>query len=317
MSLRARQRGSPADRVRRRVELRALDEALKVPWKILANAANEYTQWQVFALWLRAVLDVCEALSAEVALEIEKRSPFLVSQIESELGNAGRSVGAHVWECVTQWAEANVFAEPTREGWMNAVRYFSSKSLLSIKAWSYWEEVHRQWRIAIPRPLPNYDRWTSSVSSVTQLSNPENEAQRILDSVRRIPEASWQQQFDTFLELTTLCLWIEILLGAERTGAELVAQELKRRYPRFDSSGIRDSKTTISAFTDWVLGQEPPFVGEDPPLLALGYHIKCHPAYYARRNYAAHCRGLWSGGHFDRLPSFAEWRNAADGYSDR
>jgi hypothetical protein len=317
MSPRVGQRGSAAERVRRRVEIRALDEASKVPWRILADAADEYTEWQVFALWLRAVRDVREALPAEVAMEIEKRSPLLLSRIESELGNAGRSVGTRVWECVTQWAEANVFAEPTREGWLNAIRYFSSRSLRSMKAWSYWEDVHKQWRAAMPQPLPDYDRWTISVSAVTRLSNPQSEAQRVLDSVRSIPAPRWQQLLEAFLELTTLCFWIKILLGAERTGAELVAQELKRRYPRFDTSCIKDSADTISTFMDWVIGHEPPFANAKPPLLTLGYCIKCHPAYYARRNYAAHCRGLWSDGHFDRLAAFSEWINSADGYFER
>jgi len=65
MSSTAGERGSPSAQVRQYAEIRALDEAKRVPWRLLANAAHEYTEWQVFALWLRAVLDVCEELPAE------------------------------------------------------------------------------------------------------------------------------------------------------------------------------------------------------------------------------------------------------------
>jgi hypothetical protein len=98
---------------------------------------------------------------------------------------------------------------------------------------------------------------------------------------------------------------------------ELVAHDLKLRYPGFDRSGEKNSKTMMSALTDWVLGHEALFTAEQPPMLALGYHVRYHPAYCARRNYAVHCRSLWRGGHFDRLPSFMEWRTAANLYFEK
>jgi hypothetical protein len=302
----------PRDRLRQQTETRALDEARKVPWRTLANAAEEYTNWQVFALWVRAVLDAGEAVPAEVVIEIEKRSPALLSRIDSDSRVTAHALGARVWEDVTQWTELEVFAEAARGGWLNAIRYFSSKSILYIKAWSYWEEVHRQWRTNRPQLLPDYARWTSSVSAVSRLSNPEGEIQKVLDCVRSIPQPKWQQAFDAFMELTTFCLWIEILLGAGRTGADLILRELTIRYPRFDAFSLKNS--TISAVADWAIEHDKLLAGAQPAMPALSYHLKSHPAYYARRNYAAHCRSLFVSGRFDRLPSFTEWKNAADGY---
>jgi len=106
-----------------------LAEARKVPWRILADAADEYTEWQVFTLWLRAVLDACEALPAEVALEVEKRSPALLTRVVPQFAENVAPHGLRVWEEVTDWSEANVFAEAKREEWLNAIRYFSSQSL--------------------------------------------------------------------------------------------------------------------------------------------------------------------------------------------
>jgi len=81
MSSKARRRSSSIDRVGSQTEKRALNSARKVPWRILAEAADEYTGWQTFALWLRGVLDCCEALPQEIAVQIEKRSPILLTHI--------------------------------------------------------------------------------------------------------------------------------------------------------------------------------------------------------------------------------------------
>lgn len=311
------ERGSPSDRVRQYAEIRALDEAKKVPWRLLANAANGYTEWQVFALWLRAVLDFCEELPTEVANEVETRSPALLSQLESHLATLERPRGNPAWEAVIDWAESTVFVEAKRDRWLNAIRYFSSKTLSSMKAWSYWESIHRQWQDEKTESLPTYQRWATATSAVGQLSNPESDAQKVLDAIRQMPEARWQMLSDAFAELTAVCLWTEIVLGRGQIGAALVARELKVLYPGFDTSAIQSAGVAISAITDWVIARELPFAGSQPPLSALAYHTKNHPAYYARRNYAAHCRAAWKVAHFDHLPSFQEWRDAADEYFEK
>lgn len=165
------QRGSPADRVRRQAETRALDEARTVPWKILADAAGKYTEWQAFALWIRALLDACEGLPVEVALEIERRSPVLAPGTRMP-GNTSLSRGSRAWQDVIDWAESNIFVQAKGEGWLNAVRYFSSKSLLSMKVWSYWEEIDRRWRDEKPEALPSYQQWMNATAAVSRLSSP-------------------------------------------------------------------------------------------------------------------------------------------------
>jgi hypothetical protein len=61
---------------------------------------------------------------------------------------------------------------------------------MSIKAWSYWEDVEREWCDEKPDTLPSYQRWMSATSAVGRLSNPESDAQKVLDSVRLFPEAN-------------------------------------------------------------------------------------------------------------------------------
>lgn len=303
-------------RVRRQIESRALNEAKKVPWRILAEAADEYTDWQIFALWLRAVLDSCDTPPPEIALETQNRSPILLTRIASYLHENASPLGFRIWEEVIYWVEANVFAEAKLGKWLNAVRYFSSSSLLSMKAWSYWEEVDERWRAARPQPVPDYEQWRHSALSVTRLSNPEGDIQMVIDSVRSISAPRWEQLFGAFMDLTTLCLWIEILLGMGSTGEELVVRELARLYPSFDASSIKNSNSPISLLTEWVFTHAAQFADIESLLPALSYHVKYHPAYHARRSFAGCCRELWSNGHLVP-PSFADWTKEADSYFER
>jgi len=47
---RSQRGGSLIIRVQQQTERRALEQARRVPWKRLAEAAEEYTDWQVFTL---------------------------------------------------------------------------------------------------------------------------------------------------------------------------------------------------------------------------------------------------------------------------
>ena len=159
------QRGSKLmDRVRHQTERRALEQAKRVPWKRLAAAADEYTEWQVFSLWLRAVVEAAKCVPAMVVQEMELRAPQLLGRIRSDIEAAvtnGSGAGARIWQDVSQWADVNVFTTAKEEGWLDAVRYFSSMSLRSMQAWSHWEQTDEQWRVATPKQFPTYARWHS------------------------------------------------------------------------------------------------------------------------------------------------------------
>ena len=78
-------RRSLIDRVRQQTERRALEQAKRVPWKRLAEAADEYTDWQVFTLWLRAVVEAAGSIPAMVAQEMESRTPRLLDRIRPDV----------------------------------------------------------------------------------------------------------------------------------------------------------------------------------------------------------------------------------------
>jgi hypothetical protein len=167
----------------------------------LAEAADEYTDWQVFTLWLRAVVEAAGNIPAIVAQEMESRTPQLLGRIRPAVDAAVRirnGAGLGIWQDVNRWAQANVFIGSARAGWLDAVRYFSSMSLRSMKAWSHWEDIDRQWRAAKPQHFPNYEQWQREVASVARPSNPGSIAQQVLDSVRSVSEAEWSKLLNGF-----------------------------------------------------------------------------------------------------------------------
>jgi hypothetical protein len=315
---RNRRGGSLIDRVRRQTERRALEQAKRVPWKRLAEAADEYTDWQVFTLWLRAVVEAAGSIPAMVVQEMESRTPRLLERVRPGVEAAvknGNGSGARIWQDVSRWAEMNAFIGAKRAGWLDAVRYYSSMSLHSMKAWSHWEDIDRRWRAAPPQHFPDYAQWQCEVAAVARLSNPDSIAQQVLDSVRGVSEAEWSRLLHGFSELMAFCLWMELVLDVEGPTSGVVSKELAERYSGFSPArGTAGSKEAVSSLSEWVIQHTLAIAGQKPVLAALSFHVHHHPEYHAMRSYAVHCHDVWPVEYPDHRPSFEEWREAADAY---
>jgi hypothetical protein len=210
--------------------------------------------------------------------------------------------------------ETNIFVVAKRAGWLDAVRYYSSMSLRSMKAWSHWENTDKQWCAAPPKYFPKYAKWQSEVADVAQLSNPNSTAQRVLDAVRGISDAEWSKLLNGFSGLITFSLWMELVLDIEGPTSALVSKELAVRYSGFSLSRTLTSKAVVRALNDWALDHALAIADQKQMLAALSFHVSHHPAYPAMRTYALHCHDVWPVECPDHLPSFEEWRQAADRY---
>ena len=309
--------GKLMDRVRRQTQRRALEQAKRVPWKRLAAAADEYTEWQVFSLWLRAAVEAAKSVPAMVVQEMEFRAPQLLGRILSDVGAAvtsGSGPGARAWQDVSQWVDVKVFGTVKREGWLEAVRYFSSMSLRSMKAWSLWEQTDEQWRVATPKRVPTYAQWQCEVAAVTRLSNRDDMAQHLLDSIRGVPEAEWGRLLTGFSDLIAFSLWMELVLDIEGPNSELASNELGRRYGGFASrpgNRVQRSRSVTQRLGDRAYAR---YCQPGHLLAALSFHVSHHPAYCAIRGYALHCHDVWRDECVGHPPTYVEWREAADAY---
>jgi hypothetical protein len=318
MPARNQRGGNLIDRVRHQTELRALEQARRVTWQRLAAVADEYTEWQVFGLWVRAVVEATGGVPAMVAEEMESRAPLLLARVRPDLDAAvrnGSGPGARIWEDVSLWTEMNFFIAAKRAGWLDAVRYFSSMSLRSMQAWSHWENVDKEWRGIAPVQFPSYPQWRSEVAAVARLANPDSTAQQVLDSVRSISEVEWKKLLHGFSGLMTFSLWMELVLDIEGPNSRLISKELAEKFGGFSlPRRMKNSKDIVRALNLWATEHSLAIAGQEQMLAALSFHVSHQPEYPAMRRYALRCHDVWPNECLAPLPSFEQWRESADAY---
>ena len=307
-------------RVRRQNERRALAQAKRVPWKTLNAAVEDYTIWEVFTLWLRAVVTASRRIPTDFAREMNSRGQLFIQhnlpRLERDLRES-TDPGAEIWLAVSSWAERHVFLVPRQAGWLDAVRYFSSSSIHSMKAWSYWESMDQQWRVAPPEEFPTFAQWQCQVVGVTSLHRGNGLAQQVLETVRRLSQPEWNGKWIEFFDLIAFLVWMELVLDVEGSASGLVARELAQRYSGFELPTSCGPKQAVRTLYRWYTQHRLADSNRRELLAALSFHLRYHPAYAALRSYAQHCHDQWTNRRSHDLPSFEEWRVAADEYFER
>jgi hypothetical protein len=302
-----------SDSVQEQSRDRALEQARRVPWPRLVNAVDQYNDWQVFGLWLRAVVDAAGSIPTLVARELETRIPgFLPPLRQDSPAPLQDKPGHHLWNLVDSWVNTNVLLEANVGGWLDAVHYFASMSLAYMKAWAHWEQVDAEWRRDPPAEWPTYPQWQEEVAAVSCLPNPAGAPQQVLDAVRRVPAAEWQRMRSAFFELIAFSLWMELILDLEGPGSKLVADELAKRYRGFGFTSLDlPSSEAVRELNSWAVDHA---IGakDEKVLAALSWHVQHNPGYYALRNYAVHCHDTWPYDYPSRLPSFEDWRQVTE-----
>lgn len=307
-------------RVRRQNERRALAQAKRVPLKTLNAAVEDYTIWEVFTLWLRAVVTASRRIPADFAREMKSRGHLFIernlSRLEKDLRDS-TDPGAEISLAVSSWAERHVFLVPRQAGWLDAVRYFSSSSIHSMKAWSYWESMDQQWRVASPEEFPTFAQWQCQVLGVTTLHRGNVLAQQVLETVRRLPQPEWNGKLMEFFDLIAFLVWMELVFDVEGSASGIVGRELEQRYSGFELPTSCGPKQAVRTLYRWNAEYRLADSHRRELLAALSFHVRYHPAYAAMRSYAQHCHDQWTHQRSHDRPSFEEWREAADEYFER
>jgi hypothetical protein len=291
----------------------ALDEARRVPWPQLTRFVEESLRWEEFSLWIRAVVNAANGVPPVVEQELEIRIPGFLARVREELDSADE-VGERAWNLVGAWIHTHVLLQPKVEGWLNAVNFYSSRTMTYMKFWEHWERMTREWRTNPPAEWPSYERWQNDVAAVTQMRNPDGEPQRILDAMLSVPGAEWERMLSAYSDIVVFGVWMELLLDLEGPQSPVVARALAAQYPGFAfSSGDLPSTAAVRELLAWVIVNvvRPP---SEEVMGAIGWHIKRHPEYYAIREYAIKCHNRWASEDPTHPPSFREWRRKADQY---
>lgn len=215
-------------------------------------------------------------------------------------------VGERLWNLVHAWIENHVLLQAKVEGWLNAVNFYSSRTVTYMKAWAHWERMSDEWSANPPAQWPSYERWQTDVAAVTQMSNPDGEPQRILDATLSVPGAEWERMLSAYLDVVIFAVWMELMLDLEGPQSPVVARALATQYPGFGfSSGDLPSTDAVRELHAWVLMNVVRPSSEEV-MGALSWYLKRHPEYYAIRGYAVECHDRWSANSPADPPAFSE-----------
>ena len=81
------------ERICNAMERRAIEQAKRVPWRRLAETADEYSDWQLFTLWVRARVDVAKHVPAAARSEMERRAGWAIGTGETGMAARTRVMG--------------------------------------------------------------------------------------------------------------------------------------------------------------------------------------------------------------------------------
>jgi hypothetical protein len=303
--------------VRLDTKRKALQQALLVPWRRLAERASAYVEWHIFILWIRTIAEFEEQLPDIVVAALEDRCPgFLDDEIRQRKERPQEQ--RFLWHSLEQWIAVHQFAETKAEGWFDAMMYYAYKELRTEKAWSLWERTKVAWNRNRPSRWPTLEEWTTEVLTTDTLTQAGTEKACAVDALSKVePERLRRAVFD-LVEWRAFALWVACISRANRPIDRLALNELRGRCPSFLAGSCAEPVWQESSFFRLVRRGEAEWctvARAEKWYAALRYHLIHHPRYHRFVHYNQRCHDEWVRVRPTSYPSFAEWLRAADEYS--
>src|SRR5260370_21920535 len=298
--------------VRRDSKQRALQEALLVPWPLLAEGAAAFAEWHMFILWVRVITETAEQLPEIVRSALQSRCPGFL-----ECHSRERKEYLPLWRSVEDWVSAHCFAKAKAEGWFDALMYYAYKDLRTEQAWTSWERTKADWRHAPPPRWPTSDEWTAEVLSTRSLAHSGTEKARAVEALGRVEAGRLGNAAADLIESRALAAWVDCVSKPGQPLKESVLAELRARCPGLPLASCSDAVWAPPLFSRLVRLGESTWRGTaraEGWYAALRYRVVHHPRYRRLIHYKQRCHDEWSQARPDFDPSFAEWLSAADAY---
>ena len=298
--------------VRRDKKDEALQGALLVPWRQLAEGASAFAEWHLIILWVRVITETAEQLPQIVRSTLQSRCPgFLEGQGQEQKDSLP------VWKSLEEWVTAHHFATARAEGWFDALMYYAYVDLRTEQAWTTWERTTADWRQAAPVRWPTLEQWTSEVLATRSLACPGTEKARAVHALGAVEMSRLNKAVTELLESRAFALWVDAVSKPGRAVPEAVANELRDRCPcLLPASGlgplwIRSLFSSLIRFgeSNWRSAAQ-----SEGWYAALRYEILHHPRYQRLIHYNQRCHDEWSLVRPKSYPSFSEWLGNADSY---
>jgi hypothetical protein len=298
--------------VRRDRKQEALQGALLVPWRQLAESAAAFAEWHLIILWVRVITETAEQLPQIVRSALQSRCPgFLESQSREQ-----KDV-LPVWKSLEEWGTAHQFATASAEGWFDALMYYAYKDLRTEQTWTTWERTKADWRQAMPVKWPTLEQWTSEVLATRSLACPGTEKARAVHALGAVEASRLNKAVTEVLESRALALWVDAVSTPGQPLREAVANELRDRCPNLLPDSGPGPLWIRSLFYGLIRSGESNWrsaARSEGWYAALRYEVIHHPRYQRLIHYNQWCHDEWSNNPPITYPSLAEWLGSADVY---
>jgi hypothetical protein len=298
--------------VRRDKKDEALQGALLVPWRQLAEGASAFAEWHMIILWVRVITETAEQLPQIVRSALESRCPgFLEGQSREQ------NDSLPVWRSLEEWVTAHQFATARAEGWFDALMYYAYVDLRTEQAWTTWERTKADWRQAAPVRWPSLEQWTSDVLATRSLACPGTEKARAAYALGAVEVPRLNKAVTELLESRAFALWVDAVSKPGQAVNEAVANELRDRCPCLLPASGLGPLWIRSLFSSLIRFGESNWRGaarSEGWYAALRYEVLHHPRYQRLIHYNQRCHDEWSQVRPKSYPSFSEWLGDADSY---
>jgi len=106
--------------VRRDRKQEALQGALLVPWRQLAEGAAAFAEWHMIILWVRVITETADQLPEIVQSAFQSRCPGFLERQSREQEDK-----LPIWKSLEECVTAHCFARARAEGWFDALIYYA------------------------------------------------------------------------------------------------------------------------------------------------------------------------------------------------
>lgn len=137
---------------------RAARQLLRVSAKRFQKTQQEYLEWQAFSLWVRAIIEAEVRPPAWILDILEKRCPGFL-QPEEEHRKTHRQESGPLPLRLLEWIHNHLFSDAKREGWLDALIFYTVREPRSQRTWAYWQQCEDQWKKKRPRAYPSFKQW--------------------------------------------------------------------------------------------------------------------------------------------------------------
>lgn len=289
-----------------RVEESTRNEAsmqlLRVPHDDFARAMRQYVWWEAFGLWIRTVARF-EREIPSVAHEVLRKycASFLRhSDFAGDPSLLSRRLD--------EWIRGRFFAKARREGWFEAVVFYSARDPKLKYAYAYWEQCEREYAAKPPHPYPEFDAWFKSACNCALFPVDANRLRKAVQS---------------YLAWLSLASWLEPLFDNEIPVPSRLLNEMNTTGRKFQEiAGQLESKERCAIATKfhlirWVENHYFVAAQTESWIELLRHHAQNDPRQVRMSEYARRWREHQPQNRLRFYPSFTNWCEDAKNFVEK